>query len=147
MALVILGWVVVSGFLVVQTIYVISTGQTMLFLVKPEHRHAPVGPLSRLIYALVYLFPSVGMIVILVGALKRHGLEPVRMWLHGNFGMLFYILLLAASGLLCLIQPVRMLRWTLRNNPEVANTRAGVMTARLIGLAVLLVSLFILAKL
>lgn len=147
MAFVILMWLVVAGFLVIQAVYVIRTGQTMLFMVKPEHRHPPVGPLSRFCYAFAYLFPSIGVMLILGAQLRRKGLGPVKAWVGENFGSLFYVLVLAAGGALYLAVPAKMLRWTLRNSPGLAENKSVLITMRLVGLGILLVALFILAKL
>jgi hypothetical protein len=147
MAFVILMWLVVAGFLLIQAVYVIRTGQTMPFLVKSEHRHPPVGQLSRLGHAFAYLFPSIGILLILAVELRRAGSGRVRTWFGENFGLLFFMLLLATCGALYLALPAKMLRWTLRNNPELAENKAVLITMRLVGLGILLVALFALAKL
>lgn len=147
MAFVILMWLVAAGFLLIQTLYVIRTGQTMLFLVKRDHRHPPVGPLSRVGYAFVYFLPSVGITLILRAELRRFGFGPVRAWLGENFVSLFYMLFLAIGGALNLAIPAKMLRWTLHNNPKLADNKAVLITTRFIGLGLLIFALFIIAKL
>jgi hypothetical protein len=146
MAFVILMWLMTAGVLFYQGLYVIRTGQTMLFLTKREHRHPPVGSLSRLAYAFVYWFPSVAMFVILATSLKRAGFGPLRAWLGRNSGMLFYALFLGAAGALQIAKPSMMLRWTLRNHPELADDRFALWITRLIGLALLCMAIFMLAK-
>ena len=61
--------------------------------------------------------------------------------------MIFWILCLGVSGLLFLITPARMLRWTLRRHPELADIRSVLLTARLIGLGLFAMSSVMLYKL
>jgi hypothetical protein len=147
MAFVILMWLLIAGVLLFQGMYVIRTGQTMLFLTKHEHRHPPAGPLSRVVYALIYWFPSLGMIVILASSLRRAGFSPLKVWLGRNSGMFFLALFLAVGGVLYIAKPAMMLRWTLRRNPELADDRFVIGITRLIGLAILCMAIFMLAKL
>ena len=64
-----------------------------------------------------------------------------------NAGMIFFTVLLAVIGAMHLAEPARMLRWTLRNNPELGENRAVLIVTRFIGLGLLVLALFILAKL
>jgi hypothetical protein len=61
--------------------------------------------------------------------------------------MIFWILCLGISGLLFLVIPAPMLRWTLQKHPELAAIRSVLLTARLIGLGLIAMSSVMLYKL
>lgn len=133
--------------LVVQGIYVLRTGQTLLFFANPKYHHPPVRIFRRLIVAFGYVFP-VGMGGILFARANNDQLDShIRNWLSTNGGFLIYILLLALSGAFALAQPARAVRWSLREHPALASDAKMLITMRLIGSGILLLALFMLAKL
>jgi len=147
MAFIVLIWLLAAAFLLYQGFYVIRTGQTMLFLVKNDHRHQPVGFLRRFIFSLIFWLPGIGIILILATSFKKEGFDQLWNWARENSQMLVWVLLLAVSGVMLLSRPSQMLRWTLRNNAELAANRAVLVTTRVIGSAILLIALMILARL
>jgi hypothetical protein len=68
-------------------------------------------------------------------------------WLRVDYGMLVPSVYLALDGLFTALQPATMIRWTLRNNPELVTRRDIVLTTRLLGLAILLIALLMITKL
>lgn len=151
MAFVVTMWLVTLVALFVQGIHIIRTGQTAWFfaksfLAKPPS-HPPLASFSRLSYALIHILPSIAMMLILFGKLKQRGLGALEAWLDKNSGMLFWTLLLGLGGTLWLLNPAGMLRWSIRTHPELADNRDFVIMARVIGLLILGMALFILAKL
>lgn len=147
MAFVGLMWLTVATFLFAQGVHIIRTGQVTLFLAKPEHRPPARSALVRSAAAFLYLAASVGLTAILARKIEQVGLGPLRAWLHSIFGMLLWSFVLAAIGILHLLQPAKMLRWTIRFNPGLADNRSVVITTRLIGLGVLCVAFAIMARL
>lgn len=77
----------------------------------------------------------------IVAAFTPRGIWPDRS------GMIYYSVLLGVIGVLFAAQPARMLRWTIRNHPELADNRGVLTIARLIGVGLLLMTLFIVGKL
>ena len=147
MAIIVAIWILLVIALVAQEIYVVRSGQTMLLLVKRQHRHPPVSAGQRLAYAFVYLFPGFAMTVVLITAMKTAGLGAVREWFEHNSDDLFFLVVFAVVGVLNLACPTKMLRWTLRRNPELADNKTVVLITRLIGLGFIVFALAILAKL
>jgi hypothetical protein len=62
-------------------------------------------------------------------------------------GMIYYSALLGIIRVLFAAQPGRMLRWTIRNHPDVADNQGALVIARLIGVGLLAMTLFIVEKL
>jgi hypothetical protein len=147
MAVVIVGSLLTACALAYQGVYILCTGQTMLFVVKPIHPRAPSGLFQRLGYALVYLFPAVAIMVILATALTKTGVIPVQSWVIGHFGMLFWSLCFLVVGGLHLALPEKMLRWTIRANPELADKKSVVVITRFIGVGLLGMGIAMLARL
>jgi hypothetical protein len=147
MALVIVGWLLTACALAYQGIYILRTGQTMLFFVKSVHSRAPSGVLLRVAYALLYLFPVAAITVILATALAKGGLRRVQSWVIGNLGMIFWSICFLFIGLLLLAQPEKMLRWTIRANPDLADNKSVVVITRCIGVGLLGMGIVMLAKL
>jgi hypothetical protein len=69
----------------------------------------------------------------------------VGAWLRADYGMLVLSVYLALGGLFTALRPATMIRWTLRNNPELATHRDTVLTTRLIGLMILFIALLMIA--
>jgi hypothetical protein len=85
--------------------------------------------------------------ILVARSVKSEEFEMLRNWLRENSGMLFYTALLGVAGVMFLAQPARMIRWTLRQHPELSGDPQMLITARLVGLGILCVVLFVLAKL
>jgi hypothetical protein len=133
--------------LLVQGIYVIWTGQTLLFFSKREHRHAPVKPLRRLVLALGYLLP-LGVIAMLIAtAINSNDIALLRAFFVDNAGMVFWTSVVALGGTLLMVWPAKMLANTFRERPELAVDRRALVTARLIGVCGLLVAIYIFSRL
>jgi hypothetical protein len=147
MAIVIVSWLIAACVLVYQGIYVLRTGCITLFFIRPEYSRAASGLLLRLSYAFVYLFPGVAIVVILVTALSRAGVARVESWVIGNLGMLIGSLFFMLIGFLLLVQPEKMLLWTIRDHPELAGNKAATVIARLIGIGLLTMGGVMLANL
>jgi hypothetical protein len=133
LAPIVYGWVLVILALTYQGVHILRTGQTDLFFVKPVDGQAPAGLVRRLSYACIYLFPAGGMTAILVSALAKSGASRLETWLANNFGMLFFSLCCAVVGLLLLLQPARMIRWTIRDRRELADDKSAVLVMRFLG--------------
>ena len=147
MNLILLLLVAVVLTLLVQGIYVIWTGQTLLFFSKREHRHAPVKPLRRLVLALGYLLP-LGVIVMLIAtAINSNDIALLRAFFVDNAGMVFWTSVVALGGTLLMVWPAKMLANTFRERPELAVDRRALVTARLIGVCGLLVAIYIFSRL
>ncbi len=151
MLIVIVSWLLMICALVYQAIYVCRTGRPTLFFMKftgsRASTRAPLGTFSRLAHALLYLFPAVAMTVILATALSKSGVNRVRSYLIGNLGMILWSLFFLLIGLLLVVQPQKMLRWTLRANPELEDKKSAVVITRLIGVGIVGVGAVILARL
>ena len=148
MAFVVLMWLAGATFFFIQGVYIIRTGRVSLLFAKPEYQYSPRSVFVRLGYACFYLAISIAMLAILANQMERIGVSPLKKWLDENFGMLFWCLFLAVGGILYLVQPSKMIRWTIRSNdPTLANNRSMIITVRLIGLGILGVALAIMAKL
>ena|SRR5258707_925909 len=126
-------WVLAIVALTYQGVHILRTGHTDLFFVKPVDAHAPSGMARRLSYASIYLFSAGGMTAILATALTRSGVSRLQTWLANNFDMLFFSLCFAVVGLLLLLQPARMIRWTIRDRPELADNKSAVLVMRFLG--------------
>jgi len=74
------------------------------------------------------------------------GFIPRGIW-PDKSGMIYYSVLLGIVGVLFAAQPARMLRWTIRNHPELADNQGVLIIARLIGVGLLAMTLFIVEKL
>jgi hypothetical protein len=141
------GGFVIAGILLAQAIYTIWTGQSNLFLTGTKFRHPPFGFFGRLLCALMFMFPGVGIIVILVTKLKGITLGPFWQWLSQDSGLLFYLVLLGGWSALNLIKPAMMLRWMLRRtNPEIANSKEGLIVIQVVSWAIICGVLFGLSK-
>jgi len=141
------GGFVVAAICLAQAVYTIWTGQSRLFFAGTEFRNPPFGFFGRLMYALMFMFPGVGIIVILMTKLKGITLGPLWQWLNQNSGILFYLFLLGGWSALTLIRPAMMLRWMLRRtNPEIANSKEGLITIQLISWGIICMVLFALSK-
>lgn len=147
MALVVFGFVVTACALTCQGIYVLRTGQTTPFFVRPSRSRALSSAIPRLAYAMLYLFPVGGVAVILAIALAKSGARRLQSWLVGNLGMIFWSMFFLLLGVLLLTQPVKMLRWTIRDNPELAENKSVVVITRLIGTGLLGMGIVMLARL
>ncbi len=131
MALIVLGWLLSILALTYQGLYTLRTGKTDLFLLRSA-RPQRLG--KRLAYSLfVYLFPAVLMASILANALATVGASRVRNWILTNLGILFWLLCALAVGLLLITQPRMMLRWLIRDHPELPDTKGALAIMRLIG--------------
>lgn len=147
MALVVFGFVVTACALAYQGIYVLRTGQTTPFFVRPARSHALAGSIPRFAYAVLYLFPVGGIALILATALAKSGTRRLQSWLVGNLGMIFWSMCFSFIGVLLLAQPAKMLRWTIRDNPELAENKSVVVITRLIGTGLLGMGIVMLARL
>ena len=147
MALLILGWLLTACAFAYQGVYILRTGHTTPFFVKHAHSRAPSALPARLAYALLYLFPVAAITVILATALAKSGVSRVQSWLIGSFGMIFWSLCFSLIGLLLLAQPEKMLRWTVRANPELADNKSVVVITRFIGVGLLGMGLVMIARL
>jgi hypothetical protein len=147
MAIVIVSWLIAAYVLVYQGIYVLRTGRITLFFIRPEYSRTASGLFLRLSYAFVYLFPGVAIVVILVTALSRAGVARFESWVIGNLGMLIGSLFFMLIGFLLLVQPEKMLLWTIRDHPELAGNKAATVIARLIGIGLLTMGGVMLANL
>jgi hypothetical protein len=147
MAYVIVGCLITASALIYQALYVLRTGHTNWFFVRAVRLHVTLGKPARIMHALVYGFPGIGIMVILATSLARADSKRVLTWVMENYGMLFFCLCFMIIGLLYLAQPARMLRWTIRTNPEIADNKSAIIFARfiavgLIGMAIaMLISL------
>jgi hypothetical protein len=83
----------------------------------------------------------------LVTAAKSWRLACAHPWLSENSGMLVLVVYLALGGLLAALRPATMIRWTRRKHPELATRRDILLTTRIIGLAIFVLALFVIAKL
>ena len=144
-ALVVSGALIIAGLMIYQAAYVIRKGQMMPFIAGMKHR--PMGLPRRILYAAIYAFPALGIVTILATSLRRAGLDALKNWGARNGGLFGTALFLLILGLLHVWRPANMLRWMLRTNPDLAEVRAMRVTARMIGLGLFLIALFILARL
>ena len=87
------------------------------------------------------------MFTTLAMALAKSGVGRIQSWLVGNLGMIFWSSCLSFVGLLLLGQPVRMLRWTIRDNPELAENKLVLVITRFIGVGLLGMAIVMLARL
>ena len=131
MALMIFGWLLGACVFAYQGVYILRTGRTTLFLDKRPR--APAGLVTRLRYALVYLFPAAGIIAILATSLARTGVNRVWSWLYGRLGTLVFASFMAITGLRLLVQPEKMLRELIRENPEPLEQRSTLVIAPAVG--------------
>jgi hypothetical protein len=67
-------------------------------------------------------------------ALSKWGVLDIQTWARRNFSMLFWSLCLSLIGMLLVIQPEKMLRWTIRDNPDIAHNKSAVIITRFIGI-------------
>ena len=145
MALVIAGWLATGAILIYQGVYTLFSGRVTLFFARSAQVRAAPGPFSRVAYAFIYLFPGVGAMVILAGALAKSGIARAEEWMLDNFGLLLGSSLLALVGLLHLLGPKKMLRWTIRTHPDLADNSTVVVITRLVGAGLLLIGLIMLS--
>ncbi len=131
MALVIFGWLLGACVMTYQAVYILRTGRTTLFLDK--RARAPAGLVTRLRYAFVYLFPAVGIIAILATELVRAGVNRVWAWLSARLGAVALGSFMVITGLRLMVQPEKMLRELIRENPEVLEHRSTMVIARAVG--------------
>jgi len=61
--------------------------------------------------------------------------------------MIFWSLCFVLIGILNLVQPVKMLRWTIRAHPELAENKSVIVITRLIGVGLLCMGVTMLARL
>jgi hypothetical protein len=141
------GGFVIAGICLAQAVYTIWTGQSRLFFTRTKFGHLPFGFFGRLLCALMFMFPGVGIIVILVTKLKGITFGPFWQWVNQNSGSLFYLVLLGGWSALSLIRPAMMLRWMLRRtNPEIANSKEGLVIIQLVSWGIICMVLFTLSK-
>jgi hypothetical protein len=98
-------------------------------------------------YAFTYLFPAVGIIMILAMELARAGVMLVRTWIQMNLALLFWSTCFLVVGALLLVRPEQMLRWTVRHAPQIAGDKPVQLVARLIGVGFLAIALMMLKRL
>jgi hypothetical protein len=131
--LVILGSLIMACACAYQAIYTVRTGQVVWF-VGPPAASPPLPWLwPRIAYALVYLIPSAGIFAILARSAIRGGLSRIEVFVAMNLGDLVASLLFMVPGLLLVLQPAKMLRWTVRTNPELAEDKSVLLMTRCIG--------------
>jgi len=145
-ALIVVAWISGALVLIVQGFYIVLSGKTVWFFAGAGH-YRRVSRAGRLGYAIVYFFPGVGAILILATLLKEAGVSRFMQWMHQNGAILFAELLLAAGAVMYLVRPAKMIGWTMRDYPELADNRGALITARLIGLVVLILALLMISKL
>lgn len=131
MALVIFGWLLGACVMTYQAVYILRTGRTTLFLDKRPR--APTGLVTRFRYASVYLLPAVGMIAILATELVRTGVGRVWGWLSARLGAVALCSFMMITGLLLVVQPEKMFRELIRQNPELLEHRSTMVIARAVG--------------
>lgn len=134
MGLVIVGALLIACVLLYQAICTFRTGRLILFPVKFAHPGANSRILHRACLALIYLFPAMAIIAILTTALSKWGVLGIQTWAMRNFSMLFWSLCLSLIGMLLVTQPEKMLRWTIRDNPDIAHNKSAVVITRFIGI-------------
>lgn len=144
-AVVIMGWLIVGGCLVVQGIYTLRTGRITPFFTRPIYSRSARGPANRLAYAFVYLFPGAAALIIIAMLVRRQGVGRVETWLADNLGMVLGSSVFVALGLLHLFEPERMLRWTIQTHPELSRNGFVVFTTRVIGIGLLFLGFCIFA--
>jgi hypothetical protein len=135
-------WIATCLISLSQGFYIIFTGQPYLWLVKHRWR-SPMLFTKRVFHSLPYFVSGGGGMLILM---KSPQFVDAKTKIYEHAGLLCYAVTLLIIGLLHLIRPAQMLRWTLREHPDIAENQAAVATARLAGLALLLFGLFTLAK-
>jgi hypothetical protein len=140
-AVVIVGWLVVAVFLLLQGIYTLRTGRITPFFARPIYLRSARGLASRLGYSFVYLVPAVGAFIIIGVTLYREGIDRAEVWIVGNVGMVLGGSLFVVLGLLHLFEPECMLRWTVQTHPELSRNSAVILTARVIGVGLLCLGL------
>jgi hypothetical protein len=145
MALVVLGALVLSGLLLYQSLYIVRTGRLTLFFDKSEPSGYP-RLFVRIAYALLYLFPGVGILLVLVSALRKDNAAVyARTWMTDHAGMIFFACSFVIMGFLWALRPAAMLRWTIRTHPELASSSSAIAVARLIGVGHIAFGFLILA--
>jgi hypothetical protein len=148
MNLILLLLVAVVLLLLVQGIYVIWTGQSLLFFFsKREYRHAPAKPLRRFVIALGYLSPLGVIVTLMATAINSNDIALLRAFFVNNAGMIFWTSVVALGGILHMVWPAKMLAKTFRERPELAGDRRALLTARLIGACGVLVAIYIFSRL
>lgn len=140
-AVVIVGWLAVAVFLLLQGIYTLRTGHITPFFARPVYLRSARGPVGRLGYSFVYLFPGVAAFIIIVMMVYREGIDQVENWIVDNAGMALGASLFVVLGLLHLFRPELMLRWTVQTHPELSRNAAVVLTTRVIGFGLLCLGL------
>ncbi len=147
MGLVIVGALLVAFFLLYQAIHILFKGQFVLSYPRFAHPRPALRPIRRVCYALVFVFPVAGIFAILATALSKRGVLGIQTWVTTNFGMLLVSLCLSLVGTLVAVQPERMLRWTIREHPDLAREKSVIRMARLIGIGLVGLGLIILLML
>ncbi len=146
-ARVFVSWILGIIVLLCQAIYTFRTGQTRWFFARPPRSNPLSWEPRRNAYGLVYLISAVGMMVALMTELIQVGIEPVFNWVIRNFAMFLWSLCFLLIGLQLLIQPEKMLRRTIRDNPELADYKSTMIIARFIGVGLFGMGLAILGTL
>lgn len=104
-AAVIVSWLIVGAFLLVQGVYTLRTGQIMLLFTRPVYSRSVRGRAGRLAYAFVYLFPGTAALIIIAAEGRRRGFRHVETWFVDNLGMAVCASTFVALGLLHLFEP------------------------------------------
>lgn len=144
MGLVIVGALLAAFFLLYQAIHILFKGQFILSYPMSARSQPALQPLRRVCYALVFVFPVAVIFAILATALSKRGVLGIQTWITTNFGMLLVSLCLSLVGTLIAVQPERMLRWTIREYPDLAREKSVIRMARLIGMGLVGLGLIIL---
>jgi hypothetical protein len=140
-AVVIVSWLVIGAFLLVQGLYTLRTGRITPFFTKPVYSRSVRGPTGRLAYAFVYMFPGAAALIIIAVEGRRQGMGHIETWFADNLGMAVGASIFVALGLLHLFEPEGMLRWTVRTHPELSRNDLVVVTTRVIGVGLLCLGL------
>jgi hypothetical protein len=146
MALVIAAAIIVAFGSLIQGVYILRTGFLAPFFTSHEGVSTRLTLTRRLSYSLVYLFPGVAIVSILIAAINRRG-EALRWWATNHLGMLFWITVFGLIGLWLLFRPASVIRSLRRSRPEIPDDLATRLLTRIIGAAFVLFAIVVLTKL
>jgi len=135
--------------LILQAIYVITTGFHFIGPLRRRATTISLRRLQRILASLFYLAPGLAILAFLVAAAAR-GHSPPRTignWLAVHEAeVVIAIAAAAVPGALLIINPSAAIRWTMKSYPEISATeRFPVLISRMVGTILLAFSIYILA--
>jgi hypothetical protein len=148
MAFIVTATLLIAYVLVHQAIYILRTGQITWFFLKNIVRlHEPLRRWSKVRYAILYLLMAGAIAIIWIKPFVKANSNRVLPWMKtANRGSLFVAVFFLVSGFLWLMWPKKMIRWTIRTHPGLADEKSIVLIGRILGILMIGFALVVLAN-